>query len=90
MVREVGIRVDTKRKALLVMVCFFLFLIGVAFFVGTFKGPITGAVVADGCFVQCHNNSECDDHNPCTLDGCAYPSSCGARCVYVEKEGCKY
>ena len=75
---------------MIVMVCFFVFLISAAFLLSKFKEPLTGNVVAGNCLGECHNNSECEDNDPCTMDGCAYPGTCSSRCIYDVKEGCKH
>lgn len=81
---------DEKTKPIIFMASFFIFVIAAAFIIGGLKGAITGEVVAEDCFVECSNNSGCDDNNPCTLDGCAYAGSCFSRCTYVLKEDCEY
>ncbi len=82
--------IDERKKPLIFMVSFFSFVIIASFIIGGLKGVITGDVVAETCFVECSNNTECDDNDPCTLDGCAYAETCFSRCTYILEDDCDY
>ena len=76
---------DEKLKAKIFIFGFILFVIIAAFAISTTKEKITGGVVANNCNIECSSNNDCDDSNPDTLDGCAYPKSCSSRCFHEYK-----
>jgi hypothetical protein len=76
---------DEKLKAKVLIFGFIVFVIIAAFAISNSREKITGGVVAENCNIECEDNKDCDDSNPNTLDGCAYPGSCSSRCFHEAK-----
>lgn len=77
-----------EKRPLIIFLSFLVFIILAAFLISGIRGTITGAASAENCVIECYNNQNCDDNNYCTLDGCAYPGSCAAKCTYMKKQDC--
>lgn len=71
---------DDRDKAKLFVFGFIVFVVMAAAFIGNSRENITGGVVAGDCEIECEEYYDCDDNDESTLDGCAYPGTCAARC----------
>jgi len=76
------------KKQLIIILSFLGFILVAAFVISGIRGAMTGAVSAENCIIECYSNQNCDDNDNCTLDGCAYPGSCAAKCTYINKQDC--
>lgn len=76
---------DERVKAKILVFGFIVFMIAAAFIISKSRDTITGGAVVEGCEVECHNNEDCNDYNEYTLDGCAYPGTCAAKCFHEKK-----
>ncbi len=80
---------DDRHKPTMAVIYFLVFILVAAFVISGLRGQITGDVTAETCVVECYSNDNCDDEDACTLDGCAYPGSCAAKCTYYKRDSCE-
>jgi hypothetical protein len=53
-------------------------------------GCSSGTVCRSGLCVEpaCSSDTDCDDEDACTLDGCIMPGTCEAECAYEQRSSC--
>jgi len=79
---------NIKKNPTIIILAFLIFILAAAFIISGLRGTMTGAISAENCIIECYNNQNCEDNDNCTLDGCAYPGSCAAKCTYIKKQDC--
>ena len=77
---------DDKTKAKLFVCGFILFFVVAAFAISNSREKITGNVIREDCKKECNSNTDCNDYDGNTLDGCVYPGTCASKCVHELKK----